>query len=49
MWREGFPDEVTAMILKLQAEGLALVVEIKEERRFNHDVLRGEWDAVRQR
>jgi len=35
------------MTLKLQAEDLALVAETKEERRLNHDVLRGERDAVK--
>jgi len=47
MQREGFPDEVITMTLKLWAEDLASVVETKEKRRLNHDVLREEWDAVR--
>ena len=47
MRREGFLDEVTTMTLKLQTEDPALVVETKEERRLNHNVLRGERDAVR--
>lgn len=49
MRREGFPDEVTAMTLKLRAEDLASVAETKEERRLNRDVLREERDAVRRR
>ena len=48
MWRKGFLDEVTTMTLKLRAEDLASVAETKEERRLNHNVLRGEWNAVRQ-
>jgi len=45
--RESFLDKVTTMTLKLWAEDLASVAETKEERRLNHNVLRGEWDVVR--
>jgi hypothetical protein len=47
--REGSADEVTAVTLKMQAGNLASVVESKEKKALNRDILKAERDAVRPR
>lgn len=47
--REGSADQVTATTLKMWAGNLASVVESKEKRTLNRDILKAERDAVRSR